>query len=305
MSYAERDGIQLHYDVTGPETGEPLLLIMGFTAQMTAWSDGFLQALAERGFRAIRFDNRDCGLSSKTEGPPPLAPALLMRAQAGEDISAEVPYTLTDMARDALTVLDHLGIDRAHIVGASMGGMIAQELAIHFPERVRSLTSIMSSTGDTEVGGAKPGVMEAMMTPAPEDRDAVIARSMDIGRMVAGPLWDEGEALARAQAAYDRSFHPIGAVFQIAAIAASGNRTEKLRSVSVPTLVIHGRADPLIEMSGGVATAAAIPGADLLILGHMGHNLPPLYWDQVADSIASLARRSALPLPVLAEAAAE
>ena len=291
MSYAERDGVQLHHEVLGPDDGVPLLLVMGFTAQMTAWPDGFCAALVDRGFRVVRMDNRDCGLSSKSEGPPPPLPALLLRAHAGEDVSADVPYTLLDMARDALAVLDHLGIARAHVVGASMGGMIAQELAIHAPERLRSVTSIMSTTGDQEVGQARPGIMEALMTPAPEGREAVIAHAAKVNQQISGPLWDEGEALARAAAAYDRSFHPIGALFQMAAIAASGDRTEGLRSVALPALVVHGRADPLIELSGGLATAEAIPGADLLVLGRMGHNLPPLYWRQIAGAIADLAGR--------------
>jgi pimeloyl-ACP methyl ester carboxylesterase len=291
MSYAERDGVQLHYETMGDADGVPLLLVMGFTAQLTAWPAGFCAALVDRGFRVVRLDNRDCGLSTKTEGPPPSAPALMLRSYAGEDITADVPYTLADMARDALAVLDDLGIERAHVVGASMGGMIVQELAAGFPDRLLSATSIMSTTGDTSVGQARPGVMEALMTPPPEGRDAVIAHAVGVNQKIAGPLWDEGEALARATAAYDRSFHPVGALFQMAAIAASGNRTERLRSVTVPTLVIHGREDPLIGLSGGLATAEAIPGADLLVLGHMGHNLPAKYWGQIAAAIGALAER--------------
>lgn len=296
MSYAERDGVQLHHEVRGDQGGEPLLLVMGFTAQMTAWPDGFCDALVERGFRVIRFDNRDCGLSSKTEGPPPAAADLLERARAGQDISTEVPYTLVDMARDALAVLDHLGIERAHVVGASMGGMIVQELAIGFPQRLLTATSIMSSTGNPEVGEAGPGIMEALMTPPPEGREAAIANSVAVNQKVSGPLWDEAESRARATAAYDRCFHPIGAAFQMAAIASSGDRTERLGSVTVPMLVVHGRQDPLIGLSGGLATAEAVPGADLLVLSHMGHNLPAPYWGQIADAVAGLARRGPLPI---------
>lgn len=294
MATARHDGITLHYETTGDPGGEPLLLVMGFTAQLTAWPEGFCQELADRGFFVVRFDNRDCGLSSKTEGPLPDAVSLLVRARAGEDISTDVPYTLVDMAGDALAVLDELGIERAHVVGASMGGMIVQTLAIEFPQRLRSVTSIMSTTGDPAVGQARPGAMQVLMTPPPEGREAVIAHSVEVNRAIAGPLWDEGEALLRATAAYDRSFHPIGAAFQLAAIAASGDRTERLRSVDVPTLVVHGREDPLLGVSGGLATAEAVPGADLLVLGHMGHDLPARYWGQIADNVAALAQRSAV-----------
>jgi pimeloyl-ACP methyl ester carboxylesterase len=293
MSYAERDGVQLHYETSGDDGGEPLLLVMGFTAQLTAWPDGFCAELADQGFRVIRYDNRDCGLSSKSDGEPPAAAELLFRSRSGQDIRPLVPYTLTDMARDALAVLDHLGIDRAHVVGASMGGMIVQELAIEFPERLLTATSIMSTTGDPSVGEARPGVMEALMTPPPMEREEAIAHAVGVNQRISGPLWDEGEALARSSAAYDRSFHPIGAAFQMAAIASSGDRTERLRSVRVPTLVIHGREDPLLGLSGGLATAEAIPAADLLVLGQMGHDLPRLHWGQMASAIAALARRSA------------
>lgn len=291
MSFAERDGVRLHYEVTGDESGEPLLLVMGFTAQMTAWPDGFLHLLANAGFRVIRFDNRDCGLSTKSEGPPPNAPALMMRALSGEDVSVDVPYTLRDMALDGIAVLDDLGIDRAHVVGASMGGMIVQTMAFECPDRLLSVTSIMSTTGNPRVGQAEPEAMQALLTPPPEGREAAIAHAVRVNQRISGPLWDEGEALTRATNAYDRSFHPVGAAFQLAAIAASGDRTERLRSVQVPMLVIHGRVDPLITLSGGLATAEAVPGADLLVFGHMGHNLPALYWPQTVDAIAGLAQR--------------
>lgn len=291
MSFAERDGIQLHYETAGDEAGEPLLLVMGFTAQMTAWPAGLCELLVDRGFRVIRFDNRDCGLSSKTQGPPPNAPALLMRALSGQDITDDVPYTLGDMALDGVAVLDDLGIDRAHVLGASMGGMIVQTMAFECPERLLSVTSVMSTTGDPSVGRAEPEAMQALLTPPPEGREAAIAHSVRVNQRISGPLWDEGEALVRATNAYDRSFHPVGAAFQLAAIAASGDRTTRLATVDLPTLVIHGRHDPLITLSGGLATAEAIPGADLVVFGQMGHNLPALYWPQMADAVAGVARR--------------
>jgi pimeloyl-ACP methyl ester carboxylesterase len=294
MSFAEHDGVQLHYEVMGDDGGEPLLLVMGFTAQLTAWPDGFCQELVDHGFRVIRFDNRDCGLSSKTEGPPPDAATLFMRALAGDDISGEAPYTLSHMAADGMAVLDALGIQRAHVVGASMGGMIVQTMAFEHPERLLSATSIMSTTGNPAVGQAEPAVTAALFTPPPPDREAAIAHAVKVSQQLSGPLWDEGEALVRVTNAYDRSFHPIGAAFQLTAIAASGDRTERLRTVDLPFLVVHGRLDPLITLSGGLATAEAVPRADLLVLGLMGHNLPQPYWQQVADSIAALSRRGAL-----------
>jgi pimeloyl-ACP methyl ester carboxylesterase len=294
MGIAERDGVQLHYEVMGDEGGEPLLLVMGFTAQLTAWPEGFCQLLVERGFRVVRFDNRDCGLSSKTEGPPPDAGTLLMKALSGDDISTQVPYTLSDMAADGIAVLDALGIDSAHVVGASMGGMIVQTMAVEQAHRLRSVTSIMSTTGDPSVGRAEPAVMAALLTPPPAEREAAIAHSIKVSQQISGPLWDEGEALARASTAYDRSFHPVGAAFQLAAIAASGDRTERLRTIDLPFLVIHGRADPLITLSGGLATADAVPGSDLVVFGLMGHNLPEPYWVQAVDAITGVGRRGAL-----------
>jgi pimeloyl-ACP methyl ester carboxylesterase len=291
MSFAERDGTRIHYETTGDRGADPLLLVMGFTAQLTAWPDGFCQAIADRGFFVVRFDNRDCGLSSKSEGPPPDAATLLLRAIGGDDVSADAPYTLTDMALDGLAVLDELGIDRAHVVGASMGGMIVQTMAIEFPERLLSVTSIMSTTGNPQVGEARPGIMEALMAPPPEGREAAISHSVSVSKAISGPLWDEGEALVRATSAYDRSFHPIGATFQLAAIAASGDRTARLRDVTVPMLVVHGREDALLGLSGGLATAEAVPGSDLLVLGHMGHDLPAEYWGTIADALSSLRQR--------------
>jgi pimeloyl-ACP methyl ester carboxylesterase len=290
MPTAIIDDIEICYESYGPDEAAPLLLDMGFTAQMTLWPTGFIAELLERGFRVIRFDNRDCGLSSKTAGDPPDGAALLMAAMTGKPVDA--PYTLSDMAGDAVGLLDHLGIDAAHVVGASMGGMIVQHMAIDFPERVRSMTSIMSTTGNPAVGAAEPDAMGALLAPPPGTRDEVVAASAEVGRIISGPLFDPVEAVERAREAYDRCFHPIGAAFQLAAIAASGDRTDALRQLDVPTLVIHGRVDPLITLSGGMATAEAIAGADLLVLGDMGHDLPKPYWAQMADAIIGVARQA-------------
>jgi pimeloyl-ACP methyl ester carboxylesterase len=293
MPRAHRDGIEIEYDTFGDPADPALLLVMGFTAQMTAWDPEFCRMLADKAFHVIRFDNRDCGLSTKTEGDPPNVMAIMMAVMSGQPVADEVPYTLSDMALDALSVLDDLGIDRSHVVGASMGGMIAQQLAIEHPDRVLSLTSIMSTTGAPDVGQGTQEAMGALLTPPPEGRDAVIDRGVELGRVICGPLYDEDLARERFAAAYDRSFHPEGAPFQLAAIAKTGDRTAGLQQLAVPTLVIHGKVDPLVQLSGGEATAAAIPGAELLVLDEMGHDLPRQLWPQVVDAIAGVAAKAA------------
>ena len=292
MPKAENNGVELEYDTFGDPADPAILLVMGFTAQMTAWEPGFCQLLVDRGHFVVRFDNRDCGLSSKTDGEPPNLFALLAQAQSGGGISAEVPYTLTDMAIDGLTVLDAVGIERANVVGASMGGMIVQQMAIEHPGRVASMTSIMSTTGNAEVGQGKPDAMAALMTPPPTDREGAIERGVSLGRIIAGPLFDEDTARVRMTEAYDRSFHPGGAPFQMAAIAKTGDRTEALRRLGTPTLVIHGAVDPLIDVSGGEATAEAIPGAELLVIDDMGHDLPEPRWGAITGAIGDLAARA-------------
>jgi len=249
-----------------------------------------ISELLERGFRVIRFDNRDVGLSTKTAGDPPDVMALYAQSMAGEPV--EAPYTLTAMAADAVGLLDALGISAAHIVGASMGGMIVQMMAIEHPERVLSLTSIMSTTGASDVGQPDTAAIGALLTPPPTDRNGAIEANITTSRIICGPLFDETEARGRAIEAYDRCFHPAGSAFQIAAIAATGDRTERLGAVKVPTLVVHGREDSLITLSGGEATAAAIPGADLVVFGQMGHDIPDVYWSQLADAIFGTAIRA-------------
>ena len=291
MPTAAVNGIELHYDETGEQDGAPLLLIMGLGAQMIVWDDDFCAALADRGFRVIRFDNRDVGLSTKLDDRPSANAAMLAGAMAGQPV--EAPYLLSDMAADAVGLLDHLGIDAAHVVGASMGGMIAQTVAIEHPERVLSLTSIMSTTGDPSVGAPTGEAVTALLTPRPESRDAAIELGVANARVISSPdHFDEERARARAIATYDRCYHPAGFGRQLLAVVASGDRTERLRSLDVPTLVIHGDKDPLVTPSGGEATAAAIPGAELLVLEGMGHDLPPSYWAQIVEAVTKLAARA-------------
>ncbi len=287
MPTIEVNDIEICYESFGPDDAPPLLLVMGLGAQMTLWSPGFISELLERGFRVIRFDNRDIGLSSKSEEPPPDVMALYAQSLAGAPVAA--PYTLSTMANDAVGLLDALGIEAAHVVGASMGGMIVQMMAIEHADRVLSMTSIMSTTGASDVGQPDPAAIGALLTPPPTDRDGAIAATVATSRIIGGSLFDEDDARQRAREAYDRCFNPAGAAFQIAAIAATGDRTERLREVRIPTLVIHGREDSLVTLSGGEATATAVPGADLLVLSQMGHDMPTSYLPRIADAISGLA----------------
>ena len=287
MPTIEVNDIEICYESFGPDDAPALLLVMGLGAQMTLWSPGFVSELLDRGFRVIRFDNRDVGLSSKTAGDPPDVMALYAKSLTGEPIDA--PYTLSAMANDAVGLLDALGIEEAHVVGASMGGMIVQVMAIEHADRVLSMTSIMSTTGASDVGQPDPAAIGALLAAPATNRNDAIASSVATAQIIAGSLFDEDEARARAREAFDRCFHPVGPAFQIAAIAATGDRTEQLRQVQIPTLVVHGREDPLVTLSGGEATAAAVPGADLLVFGQMGHDLPRQYWSPLADAISGLA----------------
>lgn len=279
-------GIELEYDTFGSSDDPTLLLVMGFTAQMTAWDDAFCQRFVDRGFHLVRFDNRDCGLSTKFDGQQ-ADPGAVMAAVLGGQPLPEVPYTLSDMAADAIGLLDHLGVGRAHIVGASMGGMIVQTMAIEHPERVVTLTSIMSTTGDNAVGRPTSEAIESLLAPPPADRDAFIAAA-DRSMVWASKRYGDPDRLRRnAALAYDRSFYPEGAPRQLAAIYASGDRSEALRELTTPTLVIHGRDDTLIDLSGGLRTAELVPGSNLLVLGDMGHDLPEPLWPTIVDAIVS------------------
>jgi len=272
-----QSGIELEYDTFGSPDDEAVLLVMGYTAQMTAWPDEFCKAIADAGRFVIRFDNRDCGLSSKFDGQLVDVMAVMTAAATGGELPS-VPYSLSDMAADAVGLLDTLGIDRAHIVGASMGGMIAQTIAIEHPDRVRTLTSIMSTTGEPTVGQALPEAMAALMTAPPTDRESYIEAAPRFLVFQSKKYRDAERSKQLAAAAFDRSFYPEGATRQLAAIVSNGSRAERLQGITAPTLVIHGRDDTLIAPSGGERTAELIPGAHLLMVGDMGHDLPePLY----------------------------
>ncbi|HEX4905120.1 MAG TPA: alpha/beta hydrolase [Acidimicrobiales bacterium] len=286
MPQAKSNGIELEYDTFGQESDPPLLLIMGFSAQMTAWDEAFCRKIADQGFHVIRFDNRDVGLSSRIEGEPDLA-ALF----SGDTSSA--PYSLDDMADDAAGLLDALGLPAAHIVGASMGGMIAQTFAIRHPEKTLSLCSIMSTTGDLEVGQGTPEALGALMAPPATNREEAIERGVNAGRIISSKKhFDEAKAAKRAGEAYDRAFDPKGVQRQLAAILSQKNRTADLAKVAAPTLVIHGAGDPLVTPSGGEATAKAIPGAELRVFEDMGHDLPEPLWPEIVDAIVANARRA-------------
>jgi pimeloyl-ACP methyl ester carboxylesterase len=262
---------------------------MGLGMQMLAWREEFCQLLADRGFFVIRYDNRDVGLSTKMEdaGTPDL-----MALMAGDYSSAK--YTLDDMADDAAGLLSALDIDAAHVAGASMGGMIAQALAIHHPDRVLSLTSIMSTTGNPEVGQPRPEAIPALISPAPNDRDGFIEYQAGLFKLIGSPAYPADPERLRGLIArsYDRMNYPIGFMRQLAGVVASPDRTEALGSVQAPTLVIHGENDPLIQVSGGEATANAVPGAKLLKIPGMGHDLPPELWPQFVDAIVENTERA-------------
>jgi pimeloyl-ACP methyl ester carboxylesterase len=284
---ANNNGIEIEYDTIGDANDEPLLLVMGFTAQLIAWDEKLCRQIADKGFFVIRYDNRDCGLSSHLDAVQ-VDVAALLNARGGHGELPPVPYTLSEMASDGIAVLDALAIDRAHVVGASMGGMIVQTMAIEHPHRLRTVTSIMSTTGELDVGQASPESMAALLRPPATEREEAIAGSVATSKLFSSPRYFDAEKVReRAAASYDRAFYPEGAVRQLAAITASGNRAEELRKVRLPLLVIHGRADTLIGVTGGERTAELVPGANLFVLNDMGHDLPEPLWPVIVDAITS------------------
>ncbi|MFI7610028.1 alpha/beta fold hydrolase [Nonomuraea terrae] len=273
------NGIDIAYESFGSPDGRPLLLVMGLGAQLIQWDEEFCRLLAEQGHHVVRFDNRDAGLSTHFH-------------DAGVPARSEpAPYLLDDMADDTAGLMDALGWARAHVVGASMGGMIAQTLAIRHPERVLSLTSIMSTPGP---GVAPPteAAMGALLSRPPSDRDGVMDQSVVTWSVIGSPGYELDRELIRARAglAYDRCFDPAGTGRQLAAINASGDRTEALAKVRVPALVLHGEEDPLVPVAGGRATAAAIPGARLVTYPGMGHDLPRALWPDIVAEITKLTK---------------
>jgi len=283
---AHANDIDICYEIFGEANAEPLVLIMGLASQMVLWDDAFCEQIAVRGFRVIRFDNRDVGQSSKLTGGKRLTLWEMLKARF-LNIPPEAPYTLRDMAQDTIALMDVLGIRSAHMVGASMGGMIAQEVAITFPERVRSLISIMSTTGDPDLPQPSNEAVALLMEPQPTNRGEFIARFKRNSKVLRAGRFPEDEALdgSRAERVFDRGLSPAGAGRQIRAVLVSGSRKERLHSVTAPTLVIHGTVDPLVDPKAGQDTADSIPGAKLLMIEGMGHALPMAIWPEVIDAI--------------------
>jgi pimeloyl-ACP methyl ester carboxylesterase len=292
------NAIDINYELSGPERGPPLLLVMGYASQMTSWPDEFHEALAKAGHRVIRFDNRDVGLGHKHHGVIPDMRAVA--AAMKEGAPPPVPYTLADMADDAAALLEALNITSAHIAGASMGGMVAQLIAIRHPQKSRSLISIMSTTGDPSLPRSDPKAQEALMEKPPaDDRDSVADHATKTRLVIASPAYPEDQAKVRARFAmnYDRSYYPEGAIRQWAAIMATPPRVDALRKLNLSTLVIHGDADILIKPEAGRHTAECIKGAELKIIEGWGHNMPiaavPHITAPMIDFIARVERNRA------------
>jgi pimeloyl-ACP methyl ester carboxylesterase len=284
--------VDVAYECFGDPSAPPVLLVMGLATQMLGWPDQFCAALVARGLYVVRFDNRDVGLSTHLhDAPRPDVKAAL----SGDASSAS--YTLSEMAGDCVGLLDALELGSAHVVGASMGGMIAQTITIEHPDRVRSLTSIMSTTGDRSVGQATEAALGALLSAPATTREEAVERTVSIFRIIGSPGFelDEGELRERAGLSYDRANDPLGVARQLVAIVASGDRTAGLRSVDVPTLVLHGAEDPLVDVSGGRATANAVPGAELVVFAGMGHDLPRALWPEITARIGDLVQRAEAP----------
>lgn len=287
MPQAQLANVSLEYDTFGDAKNKPLLLIMGLGAQMIHWDEEFCQQLADQGYYVIRHDNRDVGLSTVFEGDFDMM-ALMADVLAGK--TPDVPYTLDDMAADSIGLLDHLGVKQAHVCGASMGGMIAQLVACNYPERTLSLTSIMSSTGNPDLPKSTPEAQAALMAPRPDGEQETIERAIENAKVIgsSGFEFDPERTAKRAIEAYRRSFNPMGVARQMAAIAANGDRREKLNKLDVPCVVIHGTTDPLVPLTGGEDTHKNIKGSRFVKIEGMGHDLPPGAWPQVIEAISSV-----------------
>lgn len=285
------NGLTLAYDAFGAPEAPPLLLVAGLGCQMIVWDERFCARIAKRGYRVIRFDNRDVGVSSRlTDAGTPNIPALFAAQMMG--MQTQTPYTLQDMAADAVGLLDAIGIDTAHVVGVSLGGAIAQVMAIRWPQRLRTLTSIMSSPGSKGLPPPTPEALSVLMATTPSEPIAFRDHYANTMRVLRGPGHPDDEAadLQRAQRLLQRGIDPRGTARQLAAIVTAPSRQETLGAVRLPTLVIHGAADPLIPLEGGIATAAAIPGSRLKVIEGMGHALPLAVWPEIIDAIAQHAQ---------------
>ena len=295
MPKAIANGIEIHYEEQGDKAAPPMLLIMGFGAQLTLWPDELVDALASRGFRVIRYDNRDIGLSHKFDGVK--APGLVkMTLLSKLGLKPKVPYTLADMADDGAGLLDTLGIEKAHIVGASMGGMIAQHFVSRHADKCLSLTTIFSTTGNPKLPPAKPEAMKALVTrPDSTEEKVLVEHGMMVARTIGSPAYptEEERLRERTTASVRRSFYPEGPTRHLSAIVADGDRRGMLKDVTVPTLVLHGEDDPLVPCEGGRDTAASIPGARLKTIPGWGHDLPLELVDELADAIAGHAKANA------------
>lgn len=289
MPKTTTNGITIEYETFGARDGVPLILVMGLGAQMLFWDEAFCEMFAERGHFVVRFDNRDCGLSTKFDdrGVPNVQEAW-GNALQGRPVAA--PYTLEDMADDAVALLDELNIESAHFVGASMGGMIVQTLGWRHRDRVSSLTSIMSTTGDPSLPPATPEALGVLFRPAAKSREEFIENSIESWKVIGGSGFapDEARVRKRSERCWNRSYAPDGIARQMCAILAQGNRTPHLEKIDVPFLVIHGTDDPLIPQTGGEATAATVAGSELILIDGMGHDMPRETWGTIVDAVSKL-----------------
>lgn len=297
MRQVQANGIAINVEDRGPADAMPILFVNGYTSTMMSWPAELMEGLRARGFRVIRYDNRDVGRSGKFEGLPDMRD---VAAAVREGRTPEIPYTLADMAADGIGVLDALGIEKAHIMGVSMGGMIVQRMAIHHPGRLLSVTSIMSTTGNPDLPKASDAAMTALQAkPASEERETVIRHRMKGRRVYQSPAYprSEDDLYALVAREYDHMYYPEGGVRQYAAIVGDGSRVERLKDVRLPFLVIHGLADPLVPVEGGIDTAKSVPGAKLELIEGMGHDLPVelclRYVDLIASHAEAAMRRAA------------
>lgn len=291
MAKATIGSIQLEFETFGDPENPALVLIMGLAMQMIAWPDEVCENWARLGFFVVRFDNRDSGLSTKfdSSGAPNIFAGLMGDASTAA-------YSLADMGNDVVGLMDHLNIQRAHVVGVSMGGMIAQQAVIDHPERFLSMCCMMSSTGAKDVGQPSMEVVTALLEPAGTDREAAIAQALETSRVISSSKYfDRDKELELIKRSYDRNFCPDGVMRQLMAVVVSPDRTEALTNVSIPTLVIHGLADKLVDPSGGFATASAIPDSKILTFEGMAHEVPEALWGEISDAVLANIKRSTHP----------